>query len=66
MGWFEYTSYDQRVIVGPRALAEAHHIRMEAGAYNVADDHLAQAIAELSQRKPSITLVPSPVPEQAG
>lgn len=35
-------------------LAAAHRIRVAAGDYNVQDGHLAQAIEELSQRKPSI------------
>ena len=35
-------------------LAAAHRIRVAAGDYNVRDNHLAQAIEELSQRKPSI------------
>ncbi len=32
-------------------LATAHRIRVAAGAYNVADEHLAQAIAELTERR---------------
>ena len=35
-------------------LATAHRIRVEAGDYNVQDQHLAQAIEELSQRGVSI------------
>jgi len=35
-------------------LATAHRIRVEAGDYNVQDQHLAQAIEELSQRKVAI------------
>ena len=42
-------------------LAAAHRIRVEAGDYNVADRHLAEAIQELSQRKESIESV-SPLP----
>ena len=32
-------------------LATAHRIRVAAGAYNVQDEHLAEAIAELTQRR---------------
>ncbi len=32
-------------------LATAHRIRVAAGAYNVQDEHLAQAIAELTKRR---------------
>jgi glyoxalase family protein len=32
-------------------LATAHRIRVAAGAYNVQDEHLAQAIAELTERR---------------
>ncbi|HEX9036064.1 MAG TPA: VOC family protein [Ktedonobacterales bacterium] len=39
----------------PDVLAAAHRIRVEAGDYNVQEKHLAQAIEELSQVKPSIT-----------
>ena len=42
-------------------LAAAHRIRVEAGDYNVADRHLAEAIQALSQRKESIAPV-SPLP----
>ncbi len=45
-------------------LAAAHRVRVEAGAYNVTDEHLAQAIAELSRRKPSIA--PAPMTAPAG
>jgi catechol 2,3-dioxygenase-like lactoylglutathione lyase family enzyme len=45
-------------------LAVAHRIRVEAGAYAVADEHLSEAIAELSQRKTSIS--PAPMPAPAG
>jgi catechol 2,3-dioxygenase-like lactoylglutathione lyase family enzyme len=38
----------------PDVLAAAHRIRVEAGDYNVQDKHLALAIEELSQTKPSI------------
>lgn len=33
------------------ALATAHRLRVTAGAYNIQDAHLADAIAELTQRK---------------
>lgn len=37
-------------------LATAHRIRVAEGAYNIADEHLADAIAELTHRKaPSMT-----------
>ena len=42
-------------------LAAAHRIRVEAGDYNVADRHLAEAIHELSQRKESIESVSPPL-----
>jgi len=42
-------------------LAAAHRIRVEAGDYNVADRHLAEAIQELSQRKESIESVSPPL-----
>ena len=42
-------------------LAAAHRIRVEAGDYNVADRHLAEAIRELSQRKESIESVSPPL-----
>jgi catechol 2,3-dioxygenase-like lactoylglutathione lyase family enzyme len=41
-------------------LATAHRLRVAAGDYNVQDQHLAQAIEELSRRKESI----APVPEK--
>jgi catechol 2,3-dioxygenase-like lactoylglutathione lyase family enzyme len=43
-------------------LAVAHRIRVEAGDYNVQDRHLAQAIDELSQRKPSIEPIRTKTP----
>ena len=42
-------------------LAAAHRIRVEAGDYNVAERHLAEAIQELSQRKESIESVSPPL-----
>ena len=45
----------------PDVLAAAHRIRVEAGDYNVADRHLAEAIRELSQRKESIESVSPPL-----
>jgi glyoxalase family protein len=37
-------------------LAAAHHIRVAGGAYAIADSHLAQAIAELTERRfPSLS-----------
>ena len=36
-------------------LSTAHRLRVAAGAYNVADEHVTDAIAELSGRKASIT-----------
>jgi len=42
-------------------LAAAHRIRVEAGDYNVAERHLAEAIQELSQRKQSIESVSPPL-----
>ena len=42
-------------------LAAAHRIRVEAGDYNVADRHLAEAIHELSQRKESIESASPPL-----
>src|SRR5215472_16226463 len=41
-------------------LATAHRIRLEAGDYNVADKHLAEAIEELTAAKESIKLAPVP------
>jgi catechol 2,3-dioxygenase-like lactoylglutathione lyase family enzyme len=41
-------------------LAAAHRIRVAAGDYNVQDHHVAQAIAELCQRKESIEPVRPP------
>ena len=41
-------------------LAQAHRVRVVAGAYNVQDQHLAQAIEELSQRKASIEPIAPP------
>jgi hypothetical protein len=32
-------------------LATAHRLRVAAGAYNIQEDHLADAIAELAERK---------------
>jgi catechol 2,3-dioxygenase-like lactoylglutathione lyase family enzyme len=48
----------------PDVLAVAHRIRVEAGDYNVADRHLAQAIEELTATKESIK--PAPIPTTAG
>jgi glyoxalase family protein len=45
----------------PDVLAAAHTIRVAAGDYNVTDKHLAQAIEELSQVKPSIEPAPQKV-----
>lgn len=45
----------------PDVLAAAHTIRVAAGDYNVTDKHLAQAIEELSQTKPSIAPAPQKV-----
>jgi hypothetical protein len=41
-------------------LHAAHRLRVAAGAYNISDAHLADAIAELTARR-----APSLVPEQA-
>lgn len=32
-------------------LAKAHHLRVEAGDYNIADKHIADAIAEMTERR---------------
>jgi glyoxalase family protein len=44
-------------------LSTAHRLRVAAGAANVTDEHLADAIAELSRRR-APTLAPEPVPER--
>jgi hypothetical protein len=37
-------------------LSLAHRIRVAAGDYNIRDEHLADAIAQLSERKASIAM----------
>ncbi|WP_052888773.1 VOC family protein [Thermogemmatispora carboxidivorans] len=37
-------------------LAMAHKLRVAAGAYNIQEEHLAEAIAELSQRRAPVTV----------
>ncbi len=42
-------------------LAEAHRLRVAAGAYNIGDEHLADAIAELTRRRaPRLTRAEAP------
>ncbi len=41
-------------------LVTAHHIRVAAGAYNIQDSHIADAIAELTARK-ALSLAPTEV-----
>jgi catechol 2,3-dioxygenase-like lactoylglutathione lyase family enzyme len=41
-------------------LAQAHRVRVAAGDYNVRDEHVAQALADLSQRKTAIDPVETP------
>ncbi len=42
-------------------LSLAHRLRVAAGDYNVRDEHLADAIAQLSRQKASILTEPNPV-----
>jgi glyoxalase family protein len=42
-------------------LSAAHRLRLESGDYNISDKHLADAIAELTERKAPVFQVPQSV-----
>jgi glyoxalase family protein len=59
MACFKFTPPEGYTVAD--VLAKAHRLRVAAGDYNVADNHLADAIAELTQRRaPTIEPVAAP------
>lgn len=47
-------------------LREAHNIRVSAGAYNIADEHLADAIERLSRKPEPVTTADGPARSSTG